>query len=231
MICPYCRTELGGLEGGAEKICEGCGTPHHEECFAENGGCTVFGCRFAPPDEPKIHLQPGEFAPSHAMPMAAPGAPPADRSAMAFTGFGDVRTYAPVRIGAITTHPAGAGSSSTPPPPPPSRQGATEPAPVLVDTAQPVPEIPVAAQEVDATRGLFHESFAVPPKRRSTYIVLGLLLGIFGAHSFYAGYRVRGTIQLCLTVLTLGYGALVTAIWTLVEICTVKHDSNHVEFS
>ncbi len=225
MICPYCRTELGGLEGGAEKICEGCGTPHHEECFAENGGCTVFGCRFAPPDEPKIHLQPGEFAPSHPTPMAVPG----DRSAMAFTGFGDVRTYAPMSLGAITPHPAGARQASTPPPPP-SRQSVTEPAPVSIDTTQPVPEIPVAAQEVDETRGLFQESFAAQPKRRSTYIVLGLLLGIFGAHSFYAGYRLRGIIQLSLTVLTLGYGALVTAIWTLVEICTVKHDSNHVEF-
>ena len=52
-ICPYCRTEVGEAEG-ERKDCPGCGTPHHADCFAENGGCTVFGCANAPSDEAKV---------------------------------------------------------------------------------------------------------------------------------------------------------------------------------
>lgn len=25
--------------------CSQCGVPHHEECWKENGGCTVYGCK------------------------------------------------------------------------------------------------------------------------------------------------------------------------------------------
>ena len=52
-ICPYCRTEVGETEGERQD-CPGCGTPHHADCFAENGGCTVFGCANAPSDEAKV---------------------------------------------------------------------------------------------------------------------------------------------------------------------------------
>lgn len=49
--CPYCRETID-----AEDVnrCPSCGTPHHDACFAENGGCTVFGCESAPADAPKI---------------------------------------------------------------------------------------------------------------------------------------------------------------------------------
>ena len=41
--------------GGPAKIyCTACGTPHHEDCYFENGGCTVFGCAKAPADDPKL---------------------------------------------------------------------------------------------------------------------------------------------------------------------------------
>jgi hypothetical protein len=49
--CPYCRETI---EGRDATRCPSCGTPHHQDCFAENGGCTVFGCESAPPDAPKI---------------------------------------------------------------------------------------------------------------------------------------------------------------------------------
>jgi TM2 domain-containing membrane protein YozV len=58
-VCPYCRTTLNSAE---EKVCEGCATPHHQDCYAENGGCTVFGCRFAPPEEPKVAVSAPELA-------------------------------------------------------------------------------------------------------------------------------------------------------------------------
>jgi hypothetical protein len=52
--CPYCRETID-----AEDVirCPSCGTPHHNACFAENGGCTVFGCESAPVDESKIRVE------------------------------------------------------------------------------------------------------------------------------------------------------------------------------
>jgi len=53
--CPYCR---GRFEGDCRtKICQACATPHHEDCFTENGGCSVYGCVNAPRDDPKIIIR------------------------------------------------------------------------------------------------------------------------------------------------------------------------------
>lgn len=40
--CPYCRFPL--KEGGAAERCDACGALHHEDCWADNGGCAVLGC-------------------------------------------------------------------------------------------------------------------------------------------------------------------------------------------
>ena len=41
--CPYCHTDL---ESGDElHPCENCGAIHHEDCWSEGGGCSVFGCQ------------------------------------------------------------------------------------------------------------------------------------------------------------------------------------------
>lgn len=40
--CPYCHV---GLEEGEDAHrCEGCGALHHDDCWQEGGGCSVFGC-------------------------------------------------------------------------------------------------------------------------------------------------------------------------------------------
>jgi hypothetical protein len=44
--CPFCRTAFGAAE--EVTVCGACGIPHHAECWAENGGCTTFGCGAAP---------------------------------------------------------------------------------------------------------------------------------------------------------------------------------------
>jgi hypothetical protein len=49
--CPYCREAISQDDLLA---CPGCHTPHHQACWRENGGCTVFGCQYAPADEPKL---------------------------------------------------------------------------------------------------------------------------------------------------------------------------------
>lgn len=64
-------------------------------------------------------------------------------------------------------------------------------------------------------------------KNRGVYIVLGLFFGALGIHNFYAGYYGKGAAQLIITLL-LGWivvGLVITWIWALVEICTVKADA------
>jgi hypothetical protein len=129
--------------GESPRYCNGCGTPHHEACYTENGGCTVFGCRFAPAEEPKIQV----LAPE----LAGPG----------------------------------------------------------IMAAQ----LPVAAA-----------------KAKSTYVLLGVLLGAFGAHNFYAGYRTRALAQLAITVVTVGYGSPFSWVWAIIEVCTNDRDSQGVQF-
>lgn len=62
-------------------------------------------------------------------------------------------------------------------------------------------------------------------KNRSLFMVLGLVLGPFGIHNFYAGYTLRGAFQLALTCSTLFYGAVVTWCWAIVEILVVSQDA------
>jgi hypothetical protein len=82
VVCPYCRTALEESAAAESQpmVCEGCGTPHHADCFAENGGCTVFGCRCAPQDEPKVSISPGDVSAVEHAPLGAvapqPAAPP-----------------------------------------------------------------------------------------------------------------------------------------------------------
>jgi hypothetical protein len=45
-VCPYCRFPIKA--GEPVQICPSCGEPHHLDCWQENGGCTVYGCRASP---------------------------------------------------------------------------------------------------------------------------------------------------------------------------------------
>src|SRR6185312_1418492 len=60
-VCPYCRMPFD--EASPPKIfCTACGTPHHEDCYQENGGCTVFGCKCAPADDPKLQVSQSDLS-------------------------------------------------------------------------------------------------------------------------------------------------------------------------
>jgi TM2 domain-containing membrane protein YozV len=150
-------------DGVGTMYCTACGTPHHTECWEENGGCTVFGCSAAPPEEPKLRVAPADL-PS----LPAAGEPM--YSATPTFGYGAAAFYAP----------------------PPQ---------------------------------YLYQS---PPKSRVEFIVLGVFLGAFGAHNFYAGYTGRAIAQLSITLGTLFMGAIVSWIWALVEVCTVDRDSRNV---
>jgi TM2 domain-containing membrane protein YozV len=173
-VCPYCRMPFD--ESGPTRIfCTACGMPHHEDCYQENGGCTVFGCAKAPADDPKLQVS---YSDLNSLPMAA---------------------QQPVQPGYV--------------PPPSHYQGPAPPA-----YAQPIYPQPAFA----AGR---------QPRSRTTFIVLGIFLGSLGVHNFYAGYTGRAVGQLCLTILTVGYLAIVSWIWAIVEICVVDRDSTGIQFN
>jgi TM2 domain-containing membrane protein YozV len=67
-------------------------------------------------------------------------------------------------------------------------------------------------------------------KNRSTFIILGALLGFFGAHNFYAGYKRKAVGQLCLTAFTLGFAGIMSWVWAVIDVCTVDRDSAGVKF-
>jgi TM2 domain-containing membrane protein YozV len=178
-------------EGALAKIyCTACGMPHHEDCYQENGGCTVFGCARAPADDPKLQVS---YSDLNAAAVAQPAA--AVQQALASL------PQSPSRYGG----PLGLSNSV-------SGAGAAFPAPA-----------PLYAQPPYMLRR--------PPKSRTTYIVLGVFLGAFGAHNFYAGYTGRAVGQLCLSILTLFYLSIASWIWAIVEICVVEKDSAGIQFS
>lgn len=45
-LCPYCQNRIA--LGSDVVLCPACGTPHHAECWQQNGGCTTFGCLSVP---------------------------------------------------------------------------------------------------------------------------------------------------------------------------------------
>ncbi len=66
-----------------------------------------------------------------------------------------------------------------------------------------------------------------PVKPRMAYVLLGIFLGMFGIHNFYAGYIARAVSQLLITLL-LGWLVIplfAVAIWVLVEVCSVSQDA------
>lgn len=181
-LCPYCRTAIAPPD--EEMQCEGCGTPHHKDCYEENTGCTVFGCRCAPAEEPKVAVSAPEVA-------AAVAARPVTAQ------------YAPATLTMSTTM-NGIPISQTP------AQSSMPAAPVIQSA---ITNVPAAAG-----------------RNKMTFVMLGIFLGMFGIHNFYAGYSGKGLIQLCLTLLTIGYGAPMAWIWAIIEICIVTHDANGVQF-
>jgi TM2 domain-containing membrane protein YozV len=47
--------------------------------------------------------------------------------------------------------------------------------------------------------------------------LLGILLGMFGAHRFYLGYTAVGVVMLMITLCTCGIGTIITAPWGIIE--------------
>ena len=205
-ICPYCREEVG--PSPEERLdCPGCGTPHHPDCFKENGGCTVFGCSSAPVDEPKTNVSATDLA-GNVIRREVPAAPPLT------LGPGYISLSIPRNEPAVAPLPP----SAPPPPPPPTLTTAAPPPPLR------------QAQPVASRTDLVNYYPTDRPKSRVAFVLFGIFLGIFGVHNFYAGYVQKGVIQLLLTILTCFYGAIVSWVWAIVEICMISKDRDGVQF-
>ncbi len=203
-VCPYCRAPISAEEPTTG--CSGCGTKHHQDCYEENRGCTIFGCSCAPAEEAKVSVS------------------------------------APDLVGVTTTVAAvtpmvASGSMPPPPPPPPPVPAGDPPAVTTAELQQ------IANRVVPSMFGSFAgdgimsgpqpEPEPAPstlPKKRTTFILLGALLGAFGAHNFYAGYYKKAGVQLALTALTLGFASPMSWIWAIIDICTISKDHWGVQF-
>ena len=65
-----------------------------------------------------------------------------------------------------------------------------------------------------------------PPRRRWVFVSLGLSLGFFGAHQFYAGNAPRGVLLLGASIVTwaFGYGVLLPWLWAMGEAILMERD-------
>lgn len=207
-VCPYCRCPID-LAAGEQLVCAGCGTPHHRDCYAENGGCTVFGCGAAPPDEAKLSVSGNEL------------------SAAVMSG----RTYMLFPVASATTPTTSVTSVTSPPPPP---NGSAIAPSQTVATQYNVGNVRSTSQPYMSSGGSHAADFDLTPnpdaKNRTTFILLGVLLGIFGAHNFYAGYRGKAFAQLCISILTLGFASPMAWVWAVIDVCTIDEDSSGVKF-
>ena len=73
---------------------------------------------------------------------------------------------------------------------------------------------------------------ASPPKSKVAAILLAFFLGTLGIHRFYMGHTVTGVVMLLITVLTLGFGTIITWPWSIVDMILIAtgglRDSNNV---
>lgn len=233
--CPYCRAPIEQDEAQTV-LCPGCGTPHHADCFEENGGCTVFGCSSAPAAEPKLSIAEPDLNAAGAagsVPQSAPNqvAPPP----LPLIGSAGALPP-PLAHGAPQT-------TSTPEGPPmfnswgysllahplPDRE--TERPPLFSSLGYGRPQ---ATPYPAPTRLTMPPGSALDPSRparnRTVFLLLGVLFGAFGAHSFYAGSTKKGFLQLGITMLTFGFAGLMVWIWAVIDICTITTDNDGIPF-
>jgi TM2 domain-containing membrane protein YozV len=213
VVCPYCRDAIEQEESQAV-VCPGCGTIHHSDCFEENGGCTVFGCSAAPAPEPKLSIGAPDLnltASARPVPLVAPAAAAPPR----FISSGSAPPLPMGQTAPAATEP----NAEDLRPPLFSSLGYGSRQPIAYPSPTPTPI--QNARAFDPT---------LPAKSRTAFLLLGVLLGAFGAHSFYAGSTKKGFIQLVITVLSFGFAGLMVWIWAVIDICTITTDHNGIPF-
>lgn len=108
---------------------------------------------------------------------------------------------------------SGAVPPPPPPPPPPSAAPPPPPPPGAAPPAPPPPPPPGGAPQSYAQQPYAQQPYGVEQKSKMVAGILGILLGGFGVHRFYLGYTSIGIIQIVVTIVTCGIGA----IWGVIE--------------
>ncbi len=62
-------------------------------------------------------------------------------------------------------------------------------------------------------------------RSRVVYVLLAMFFGIFGFHNFYAGYIMRGVVQLVLTLISFGWLGIFVFLWAVIEAIAVRKDA------
>ncbi len=210
-VCPYCRMPFD--EASPPKIfCTACGMPHHEDCYQENGGCTVFGCKRAPADDPKVQVSLSDLS---AVSVPVQQYAPVQYAPMPQQYTSVVQQPAPVQGYQPSRYSGPLGLSQA---------AATAPAQVPSGCAKSI---------VSGSPGGLRRSRSMRQHTRVEQATssLAFFLARLGVHNFYAGYTGRAVGQLCLTVLTLGDLGIVSWVWAIIEICIVEKDSTGLRFS
>lgn len=74
------------------------------------------------------------------------------------------------------------------------------------------------AQLTTEERILVNSEIEKNGKSMAVAYILAIFFGTLGVHRFYLGKKNSGLAMLLITVLTLGIGAIVTGIWTFVDL-------------
>lgn len=86
---------------------------------------------------------------------------------------------------------------------------------------QPVPPVQQVPQGVPYQQAPMPGPAPVPPpyqpKSKMAAGLLGIFLGSLGVHNFYLGYTGKAVAQLLITLLTCGFGSVISGIWGLIE--------------
>lgn len=106
--CPYCRFPV--KEQSSITVCGACSSVHHDDCWADNGGCSVVGCIAGPSSDATTHVAPPipavGPAPTIIQDPIPPGVPPAAPPAPMYPGPPDDGKSAPPPTGPIAWQPA-----------------------------------------------------------------------------------------------------------------------------
>lgn len=136
-----------------------------------------------------------------------------------------------------------AGNTYPVPDVPTLRQWVTESR--VVSTTQVIDNVShrtVLAKDLPELQDLFPvAAYAMPPSGQPAYprqaysqvaqkskiaaILLAFFLGGLGIHRFYLGHTGTGIAMLLITILTCGYGSIITGIWALVDLILIATDS------
>ncbi len=106
-----------------------------------------------------------------------------------------------------------------------TQESSAEPPPM-----PPLPEIPDVPPVPKTENNMPHTEYS--NKTRIAYLLLGIFLGAWGIHDFYAGYTQRGIIKVIIAVLGCClWGGTVSWIWAIVDVCTIREDVNGRPFA